>query len=707
MCVSLIQNKIIAQPITYSIKKAYFSSDTYDEFSPVFYKNGIVYCTNRNPNLLFNYSSSQDKGLFKMYYADTAGIDELKVSTLFSKVLTTNFNDGPATFNSKGDTIYFSRNLEVDGKLKNASGSKNRLGLFYSVLTNGKWTKVKDVRINNEWYNVTTPYLSPDGKRIYFASDKPGGYGGSDLYYCQWQKDYWNDPVNLGPVINTNGNESYPFINRDGELFFSSDGHPGLGGKDIFFSRLKDDNWFSPVRLDPPVNSKFDDFGIVTDPLINRGYFSSNRDKSIDIYQFVTIFPQSFYNEIQRENKYCFKFSDSSILLIDTLILKYRWDFGDGKQASGIKVNHCFPGAGKYNVKLDIVDRATGKLYFSKLSYRLDLLDFDQPYINSKDIVIKGDEIDFDGLKSHLQGFKILSYSWNFGDGTKANGDKVKHTFREKGEFLVNLELTLKPESGSNTRRTGISKRVIVLNDIQERTKVLASNSFSKSEFTDITRYSNASVTTIYAAEADLKKDPVFQVVLIASKTKIGLNSYFFRDVSTKYLVKETFNPDDNTYRYIIDQQLSLMACYPTFREMIRKGFKDVYIKSFLLLDPAEKELNNILRIFGNQADLFFDQNNSFTPTATILLDQIVRILNKYTAMKLEIGVYPNNTNPIKDITNSSQAQAQRIVDFLVNKGVNKARLTGKGFSETRQAASDSPEFSRKLNLQVVFTVNK
>jgi hypothetical protein len=85
--------------------------------------------------------------------------------------------------------------------------------------------------------------------------------------------DYWSEPVNLGPVINTAGNESYPFISPSGDLFFSSDGRPGFGGKDIFFSHFSDSTWLTPVLLDPPINSQYDDFGIITDTLMNEGYF--------------------------------------------------------------------------------------------------------------------------------------------------------------------------------------------------------------------------------------------------------------------------------------------------------------------------------------------------------------------------------------------------------------------------------------------------
>ena len=465
---------------TYTVTLSKFSSRKYDEFSPVYYKNGIVFCTNRSPNLFLNYSSSQNKRQFKIYYIDTTRKVNSRRAGLFSKNLKTKLNDGPVTFNSRGDTIYYSRNLDLTNKLSKISSPRNKLGIFSAVLVDGKWTKIREFRYNNEMYNITSPCLSPDGKRLFFASDKPGGFGGSDLYYCKWQDSYWGEPVNLGPVINTTGNESYPFINASGDLFFSSDGHPGLGGKDIFFSQFSDTSWLAPVHLDPPVNSKFDDFGIVTDTLFNEGFFSSNRKKSIDIYHFKTNYPQIFYSRIQRENQYCFIFNDNGSIVIDTGKLEYKWSLGDGKSSDKAVVNHCFKGPGNYDIKLDIIDRATGKLFFSKLSYKLEIRDIEQPYINSSNMAVKGDIMEFDGLKSYLPGYKILTYSWNFGDGNRSTGESVKHTYQKKGEYLVNLALTLKSLTTSNIHKTGISKKVIVLNDLKEKVEFPDKNDSDK-----------------------------------------------------------------------------------------------------------------------------------------------------------------------------------------------------------------------------------
>ena len=177
-----------------------------------------------------------------------------------SKKLNSKFNDGPVTFNSKGDTIYFSRNIIIEGKLSEISSVRNKLGIFYAVFDDEDWTKIREMRINNEWYNVTTPWLSPEGRRLYFASDKPGGYGGSDIYYCQWKNDYWDDPVNLGPVINTKGNESYPFINLPANFSFLRTAIPELEERIYSFPTTLIVHGPRPVCLDAPVNSQFDEF---------------------------------------------------------------------------------------------------------------------------------------------------------------------------------------------------------------------------------------------------------------------------------------------------------------------------------------------------------------------------------------------------------------------------------------------------------------
>ncbi|MGB3922458.1 MAG: hypothetical protein WBL00_00860, partial [Bacteroidales bacterium] len=229
----LAQCIVSAQQSPYSISKTAFSTDSYDEFAPVFYRNGLVFCSDRGQAV-----NSEGQAVVKLLYVDTTGSG--KKARMLSKSLKSKLNDGPATFNRTGDTIYFSRNLVVEGNLRLLSTYRNKLGLFYAVATEKGWDNIRELRFNTEWFNITMPTLSHDGQRLYFASDKPDALGGLDLYYSNWRNGYWEDPVNLGPEINTEGNETYPFISETGELFFSSDGRGGLGGKDIYVTKEKD-----------------------------------------------------------------------------------------------------------------------------------------------------------------------------------------------------------------------------------------------------------------------------------------------------------------------------------------------------------------------------------------------------------------------------------------------------------------------------------
>lgn len=701
----MFQNSLFGQSESYKITLAPFSSKEYDEFSPVYFKNGIVFCTNRSPKLVFNYTGSKDKGQFKIYYAESPSKANWRNARLFSKSLTTILNDGPVTFNSSQDTIYYSRNMDISAKLSDISNSRNKLGIFNAVWDGREWTKMRELRISNEWYNITTPSLSPDGKKLYFASDKPGGYGGSDLFYSEWKSDYWSDPVNLGPVINTSGNETFPFLSPSGDLYFSSDGQPGLGGKDIFFSQYADTSWLTPVRLDPPINTNFDDFGIVTDTLMNEGYFSSNRNGNIDIFQFKTIFPQVFFNNIQRENQYCFTFDDNGSMIIDSTFLKSRWNFGDGKSSGKTIASHCYSGPGIYDIKLDLLDRNTGKFFFTKLSYKLNLHDTEQPYINSSDVAVKGDVMEFDGRKTNLPGFEILTYSWNFGDHDRASGELVRHSYKNNGEYLVNLTLTLKSVLNHKIQKKGVSKKILILNDIQEKEAFLAKRVPAKATFTDVRNNGNVRIVSQQSAETESQKEAVFAVELLSSKSKIDFKSSIFMNLPKKYTLKERYNQEEGIYSYVIDEQMNLMATYPAYREMIELGFKDARTIVIVLKEPSEKELYSIVKMYGSAAETYFDNSEKLTSPAYIMLDQIVRLMNKYPQIKIEVSVHSDNMGPEGKNITLTKSRSELIVNYLINRGITESRLISKGFGGSKPIGPNSSEYDRRLNRRIEFKI--
>ena len=202
-----------------------------------------------------------------------------------NKKLNHRYHDGPATFSRDGKEIYFTRN--------NTEGRSNdgviRLKIYRADGSDESWANPTSLPFNDSEYSVAHPALSPDGSALYFASNMPGGFGGYDLYVSYRVNDRWEPPINLGPSINTEGNEVFPFIHQDSTLYFASDGLAGLGGLDIYMVEQVYGYWQTPVNLGFPVNSGSDDFGIILNDKKTHGYFVSNRDGGLggdDIYTF-------------------------------------------------------------------------------------------------------------------------------------------------------------------------------------------------------------------------------------------------------------------------------------------------------------------------------------------------------------------------------------------------------------------------------------
>src|SRR5450759_4530306 len=454
-----IKAELNAQPDSYIVKPAPFSSRIYDEFSPVFYKGGIVFCSNQNDNSLVSYKDEKNR-LFKIFYVTKRGSTAWSHPKILAKEITTAFNDGPVTFNENGNIIYYSRNNSIENSLRNISDTSNKLGIYSAELINGIWSNIKPFTFNNPLYLFCTPALTPTGERIYFSSDMPGGYGGMDLYYCDRRNNDWDQPVNLGPVINTPKNESFPFACKYGKLYFASDGHKGFGGKDLFYTQEINGEWISPVHLDSAINSTDDDFGIVIDSTFENGYFSTNRRNTDDIFSFSSA-PIEFTScDTVKENKYCFTFYDEKQQLIDTIPVVYQWDFGNGILSIGKEVKYCFPGPGKYSVKLTIIDELTGDTIAKRVNYKVELENIRQGYINSDIMGNVGKSIPFKGVTSDLKGVRITDYFWDFGEGFKTGGPDITNTFKKKGEYMVKLGLLAGKDSLGVVQKICVMKKI-------------------------------------------------------------------------------------------------------------------------------------------------------------------------------------------------------------------------------------------------------
>lgn len=260
-------------------------------------KNGKLYLTSARNSTRKNYGWNQEP--FLDIYEFTISEDGSYIGeSLLGKNINTKYHEGVVSFSTDGKTMYFSRESYYDDLYLKDSLSRNKqsvLNLYYSSLLSDGWSEATPVAFNSENYSVKNPAVSADGKTLYFASDMPNGYGNFDIYKAPINDDgSVGEPMNLGQKVNTEGQEMFPYSSSNGSLYFSSDGHLGLGGMDVFYTR-EIDGKMAPIRnVGVPVNSNADDFAFIIDEESEEGFVSSNREGgkgSDDVYAIKKLQP--------------------------------------------------------------------------------------------------------------------------------------------------------------------------------------------------------------------------------------------------------------------------------------------------------------------------------------------------------------------------------------------------------------------------------
>ncbi|MBK9540721.1 MAG: OmpA family protein [Bacteroidetes bacterium] len=248
-------------------------------FSPVWYKDGIVFVSDRTPGKGSTKTYQwTGRPFLDLYYSKDNGKGNYGAPELLKGELNGIYHEGPASFSSKGDTVYFTRNTYVARKVKKSDDDVVILKICRGIKKDSTFRFITDFPYDNADYSLGHPSLSKDGNTLYFVSDMPGGQGGTDVYRCKKENGAWSKPENLGPTVNSPNNELFPMSFQDSILYFSSEGHYGMGGLDVFSSTQSEGSWSRPQNMGYPLNTSYDDFGIALNDSGTAGLVSSNRD---------------------------------------------------------------------------------------------------------------------------------------------------------------------------------------------------------------------------------------------------------------------------------------------------------------------------------------------------------------------------------------------------------------------------------------------
>ncbi len=276
----------------YKLQVIRILNSRYSDFGPTVIDDKLIFASSRDTGIVAKRIHKWNNQPFlNLYVSSIKGGGEYTRPVPFNDKLNSKFHESTTTLSLDGQVLYFTRNNFTPGNFGKSKKGTNKLKIYRSTKRAGGWTDPEELPFNSSEYSCAHPVLSPDQSKLYFSSDMEGTTGLSDIWVVDILEDgKFGKPENMGPRINTEGRETFPFISKKGNLYFASDGHPGLGGLDLFVTKPYDDKAIIH-NLGEPINSSKDDFGFTVDDNTLRGFLSSNRKTgalgSDDIFGFV------------------------------------------------------------------------------------------------------------------------------------------------------------------------------------------------------------------------------------------------------------------------------------------------------------------------------------------------------------------------------------------------------------------------------------
>lgn len=625
------------------------------EFSPTYYKNGIVFVSSQPvPGSKNNRKDIWIADNFmSLFYAQRDNDGYFSKPQSFSGKLNTGYHEGPVAFSKDGERIFFTRNSINNGKKKKSDKGRLLQNIFTATKNGNDWTEVTELPFNTDNYEEVHPTLSADEKVLIFASDRPGGFGGMDLYRSELKNDVWTPPTNLGAAINTAGNELFPFLHDDGTLFFASNGLGGLGGLDIFYTQIGKNYKIAPINIGAPINSPKDDFGLILNVLKSEGYFSSARKNGRgkdDIYS-LSLDPSIF--------------KEQSLITLNTTVCVYD-------------------------------DRNNNRIPNAQISVLKKLEDGNLSLVaNNELITIK---VETDGSFSILAATPITGEERyeNKVYQTDANGEincvllpEESYVFLVEKDNYGTSQKVFSTEGLSNSNDLSFCVPIenkpsdcITFKGVvrQKETNELLPNA-------TITLINNCTGAKIFSSSNLLG-----EFVLPCQPVNCGYSMEAVKDgfdTGILSINQNDFIPGDSEKIFLVTLSSSGISA-------VGSGLKDDYASA------------------GNSIvleDIYYDFNDyHLRGEATHTLDKLAGLMRQYPSLKIELSSHTDSRGDNRSNKRLSVKRAKYAVRYLKGKGINENRLTWNGYGEQllrndcgdgAKCSEEEHQFNRRTEIKI------
>ena len=709
------------------------------DFSPVLYKNQLVFVSERTKDIINFTTNAWNKEPYLNVYAssitnsaDGKVLLSKKVKSFSSKI-NTNYHDGPVCFNAEQNTMYITR---VNYVLNKKDKSFINLPQLYISKLNGKsWGKAIPFQHNVAGYSAAHPSISNDGQWLFFVSDMPGGFGATDIYVCMKEGEGWGKPQNLGDQINTSGSEVFPYIRKDGMLYFSSDGHSGFGGLDVF-SAAKVEGKYSDVKnLGIPLNSATDDFGIVFAEGDIRGYFSSDRSGgkgSDDIYsfdalnKFLTVSGKILFskniNDAAKDAKVMLLSEDGQVLNITTTDNTgfFKFDKLDPDKRYMVKLDETdprFKDKTKYYlsdekdkiIRVTVINDKGGKFIFQNLPADPNSL----PDLGAgDDVSIAGNLLYGENPSKPLANSKVNLLN-DKGEvvqtaTTNAFGAFVFTDLPADQNFLVKVD--------ESDTQLAPNTKIIITNKSGKEMQTTKSGTSGDFKFSFLAA-DKASLKLMTVEDRELRFDLKGNLV---TENKTPLANSTVNLVNEKGEVLQTTKTDANgSFQFTnlpADQNIlfalddgdtklkSLKKILLTntkgavIKEFVRVNGKfrftilpadytkmgvlyvdDPWLKVLQLKDQAKKDsLTIVENVYYNYGE------SKILPEASKTLDKVINIMRNDPLLIIEMSSHTDSRSTQEFNLKLSEQRVKAAVDYILKGGIAKDRISGKGYGESQ-----------------------